>query len=232
MADDNEKRKIAQSMTKFWNALNEEQQEELVNKMHIEYPNPKEVFFRKGEEPLYLHYVIKGSAAIYQDVDPNRQHLVRMVEPGAIFGMQAAFASEYYKYTAIAGEDTVVAFIPITLVFHFIWESPDFALTFIQELSSLLGTSVQHTIHLTQKHIRGRLAESILRMKEKYGTEADGQTLPIYLSRSNLSMMSNMTTSNAIRTLSAFHSEGLIDFNGRKIKVLNEEELRFISANC
>ena len=34
-----------------------------------------------------------------------------------------------------------------------------------------------------------------------------------------------MTTSNAIRTLSAFTAEGLINTEGRKIKILQEEEI-------
>ena len=41
--------------------------------------------------------------------------------------------------------------------------------------------------------------------------------------------MSNMTTSNAIRTLSQFAQEGLIAVEGRHIQVLNEKELEHIS---
>ena len=39
-----------------------------------------------------------------------------------------------------------------------------------------------------------------------------------------------MTTSNAIRTLSAFATEQLIAIDGRKIKIIKEEELRKIST--
>ena len=41
--------------------------------------------------------------------------------------------------------------------------------------------------------------------------------------------LSNMTTNNAIRTLSAFASEGLILTDGRKIKILKDDDLRKIS---
>jgi CRP-like cAMP-binding protein len=59
--------------------------------------------------------------------------------------------------------------------------------------------------------------------------EEDGYTLSIYLSREDLASLSNMTTSNAIRTLSIFASEKLIAIDGRKIKLINEERLRKIS---
>ena len=76
---------------------------------------------------------------------------------------------------------------------------------------------------------RGRLAESLLFLKESYGLEEDGSTLSIYLSREDLANLSNMTTSNAIRTLSQFATERLITIDGRKIKIIDEEKLKKIS---
>lgn len=55
--------------------------------------------------------------------------------------------------------------------------------------------------------------------------------MSIYLSREELASMSNMTTSNAIRTLSAFAAEKIIAIDGRKIKIINENELKKISEN-
>lgn len=229
MDTDQYKNETAKSMTKIWKVLNDEQREDLVKEMIIVHPQHGEIIFQNGDEPMFMFYLVAGSVNIYQSVGEDRRHLVRIVEPGGIFGMQSAFSSEYYKYDAVAGNDAVIVILPLMLVFHLIWESPEFALLFIQELSDLLGTSIQYTIHLTKKLIRGRLAESILRVKEKFGTEADGCTLPIYLSRSDLALMSNMTTSNAIRTLSAFANEKIILLKGRKISILDEAKLQRIS---
>jgi hypothetical protein len=41
--------------------------------------------------------------------------------------------------------------------------------------------------------------------------------------------LSNMTTSNAIRSLSAFAQEKLIELDGRRIRILNENALQKIS---
>ena len=105
----------------------------------------------------------------------------------------------------------------------------ELALFFIRQLSIDLGISDERTVNLTQKHIRGRLAESLLFLKETYGLEEDESTLSIYLSREDLANLSNMTTSNAIRTLSNFATEKLITIDGRKIKIIDEEKLKKIS---
>ncbi|KAA6306669.1 CRP-like cAMP-activated global transcriptional regulator, partial [termite gut metagenome] len=108
-------------------------------------------------------------------------------------------------------------------------QNNDLALFFIKQLSIDLGIADERTVNLTQKHIRGRLAESLLVLKEGYGLEEDESTLSIYLSREDLANLSNMTTSNAIRTLSNFANEKLIAIDGRKIKIIDEEQLKKIS---
>ncbi|MDE7387961.1 MAG: helix-turn-helix domain-containing protein, partial [Muribaculaceae bacterium] len=64
-----------------------------------------------------------------------------------------------------------------------------------------------------------------------YGYEQHSSTLPIYMSREDLANLSNMTTSNAIRTLSAFVAEKLITVDGRRIRILNEAQLHKISRH-
>ena len=112
---------------------------------------------------------------------------------------------------------------------NLIKESYELAMFFIRQLSIDLGIADERTVNLTQKHIRGRLAESLLFLKDTYGVEEDKSTLSIYLSREDLANLSNMTTSNAIRTLSNFANEKLITIDGRKIKIIEEDRLRKIS---
>jgi len=65
------------------------------------------------------------------------------------------------------------------------------------------------------------LAESLVFLRDIYGYEEDNCTLSIYLSREDLANFSNMTTSNAIRTLSNFVNENVIAVDGRIIKILD-----------
>ena len=119
--------------------------------------------------------------------------------------------------------------LPMEIVDSLIRQNNDLAMFFIHELSRNLGGSDTKIVNLTQKHIRGRLADALLLLIENYGLEDDESTLKIYMSREDLANLSNMTTSNAIRTLTAFMTEKLIIVDGRKIKIINEPQLRKIS---
>lgn len=104
-----------------------------------------------------------------------------------------------------------------------------FCFYYLTDMAEDLGNSDKMAVNLTQKHIRGRLAETLLTLKDIYGTEDDDATINIKLSRQELASMSNMTTANAIRTLSLFCSENIVNTWGKNIKIINEEELKKIS---
>jgi CRP-like cAMP-binding protein len=108
-------------------------------------------------------------------------------------------------------------------------ENPHIAIYLMRQLASLLGDSDRRTVNLTQKHIRGRLAEALCMLVDNYGYEDDGKTLKIYMAREDLANLSNMTTANAIRTLSTFAQERIITVDGRRIRIVDESTLRNIS---
>ncbi|MCR5513073.1 MAG: Crp/Fnr family transcriptional regulator [Prevotella sp.] len=224
-----DKTEIAKSLKILWEPLADEQRELLIDNVSILQLERNEVLFTKGDTPKYLYFLVKGKISIRREGVGGQQQIVQMVEPGAMFGYAAAIEGRDYYSTAIAGNKTTVFLIPISLTIHFIWENSDIAMLFLKEMASLLSLSVDRTLGLTQRHIRGRLANTLLTMKDKYGVEDDGLTLAIYLSREDLALMSNMTTSNAIRTLSTFASEGVISLEGRKIKFTDIEKLQMIS---
>ena len=99
----------------------------------------------------------------------------------------------------------------------------------IKSLAAELGFSYFRTVTLTQKQIPGRLAESLLFLKDTYGFERDGMTLKVCLSREDIAKLSNMSTSNAIRTLSYFANNGLIGIEGKKIKLIDMPGLEEMS---
>jgi CRP-like cAMP-binding protein len=166
---------------------------------------------------------------LYKDGIGGRQQILRLYRPIQYFGYRAYFAHEPYVSSAAAFEPSSVGSLPMDLVKSMIDNNRDLAWFFIHELSKNLGGSDTKIVTLTQKHIRGRLAEALILLIDNYGFEDDGKTLKIYMAREDVANLSNMTTSNAIRTLSAFASEGLVAIEGRKIKIIDESGLRHVS---
>lgn len=212
-----------------WTPLSESQRKLLADNVRIVSFKKNDIIYRDGEPPREVMCLIAGKLKVYKDGVNGRSQIIRAIKAVDFFGYRAFFAGEEYKTSAMAIDNCVVAFLPIQLVIKFVHENNAVSMFFIRHLAKLLGTADERTVSLTQKHIRGRLAETLLFLKDSYGVEEDGYTLSIYLSREDIASMSNMTTSNAIRTLSSFAVENMIAIDGRKIRIMQDEELRKVS---
>ncbi|MDR0988870.1 MAG: Crp/Fnr family transcriptional regulator [Prevotellaceae bacterium] len=220
---------VQECIADLWDLLTPEQQRLLATHFTLQTYKKNEIIHCEGETPKHLMCLLKGKVKIYKSGKGGKSQIIRMIKPVEYFGYRAYFAAEEYVTIAAAFEPSLICLIPMDVVSGLVGENNALALFFIRLLAVDLGVADVRTVNLIQKHIRGRLAEALLFLKENYGLEEDGFTLSIYLSREDLANLSNMTTSNAIRTLSQFASERLIAIDGRKIKLINEEELKQIS---
>lgn len=220
---------LSASLAEVWRVLNERERTVLRNNSTIQYFRRNELIYCEGDEPKEMMCLLKGKVKIFKEGLGGRSQIIRMIRPIQYFGYRAYFAHENYLTSASAFEASTVCMIPMTVVTDLLMKNVNLAMFFIRQLSLDLGIADSRTVNLTQKHIRGRLAESLLFLKESYGLEEDGATLSIYLSREDLASLSNMTTSNAIRTLSMFVAERIIAIDGRKIRIIDEEKLKKIS---
>ena len=220
---------IAESIPDLWQPLTETQREYLAKNFTIQKYKKNETIYCEGETPMHLMCLLSGKVKIYKDGVGGRSQIIRVIKDKEYFAYRAYFAQENFVTAAAAFEPCTICLVPMPVISELIKENTDLAMFFIKQLSIDLGISDERTVNLTQKHIRGRLAESLLFLKDTYGVEEDQCTLSIYLSRKDLANLSNMTTSNAIRTLSNFATEKLIIIDGRKIKIIDEDRLKKIS---
>lgn len=222
-------KEISESIPDLWMPLTSEQREFLAQNFTIQKFKKNETIYCEGETPMHLMCLLSGKVKIYKEGVGGRSQIIRVIKDKEYFAYRAYFAEENFVTAAAAFEPCTICLIPMQAIMKLLEENADLAMFFIRQLSIDLGIADERTVNLTQKHIRGRLAESLLFLKDTYGVEEDQSTLSIYLSREDLANLSNMTTSNAIRTLSNFANEKLITIDGRKIKIIEEDRLRKIS---
>jgi len=211
-----------------WRLLNKEERELLRKNAYIQHFKKNQKIYSEGEVPQHLMCLLKGKVKIYKSGVGRRSQIIRVIRPMQYFAYRAHFAQENYQTDAMAFEASSVCMVPLSLANDLLRNNFNLCLFFIKQLSTDLGKADERTVNLTQKHVRGRLAEALVFLIDCYGLEEDN-SINIFLARDDLANLSNMTTSNAIRTLSTFVIEKVIALDGRKIKILDEEKLRKIS---
>lgn len=216
------------SLSEVWRLLNNNERILIRENAIIHCYKKNQPIYTEGEEPKDLMCLLKGKVKIYKEGVGGRNQIIRMIRPIQYFAYRAFFAEERYLTAATAFEPSTVCHIPMKVITQIMRHNYNICKYFIRQLSIDLGVADERTVNLTQKHIRGRLAEALTFLIDSYGLEEDN-TIAIYLSREDLANLSNMTTSNAIRTLSNFVAEKVIALDGRKITIIDEERLRKIS---
>jgi CRP/FNR family transcriptional regulator, polysaccharide utilization system transcription regulator len=212
-------------------SLSPEEKKILSVKHTCQHYKKNEIIYREGEKPSGLMCLSAGKVKICKEGIGGREQIVRMARPIGFIGYRALFAEENYMATSFAIEDSTICTINRESLFQVLKTNSELSLSIIKSFATELGFSNSRTVTLTQKHIRGRLAESLIFLKDTYGLEQDNQTIKVYLSREDIANLSNMTTSNAIRTLSNFAAENVIEIDGRKIKILDLDKLERISEH-
>ncbi len=188
-----------------------------------------EIIYREGDKPNGVLCLANGKVKIFKEGIAGREQIIRLSKPVGFIGYRAFFADENYRASAMALEDSVVCMFSRDEVLLMVRKRPEIMMKILKTLAGELGVSHSRTVNLTQKHIRGRLAESLLFLVNTYGFEEDGKTIKAYLSRDDLASLSNMTASNAIRTLTQFCEEEIISTEGRRVSIQNRLKLEHIS---
>ena len=214
--------------SRFWEYLTPEEREYVNKNFIVRHYKKNQMIYSEGDTSCNLLCLVSGKVKIFREGVGGRSQIVRIIKAEEYFAYRAMLAEEPFVTSAMAIEYSTIYVIPGQIFISLLKQNHELAFYFIKALAKDLGISDSRSVNLTQKHIRGRLAESLLFLKDTYGYEADGATIGIYLSRYDLANFSNMTASNVTRTLRLFANEKIITVDGRKIKILDEDKLRRI----
>lgn len=156
--------------------------------------------------------------------DEGKEQIVRLAREGDVLGYRALLSADRYNATAEPLEDTDVCFIPKETLFKLIETNSSFTLQVMKLLSNDLKNAEHKITQLAEKPVRERICRLLLFLKETYGLETDEQTINVTLSR-ELANIVGTATETAIRLLSEFKHDHIIELIGKKIRILDLHKL-------
>jgi CRP/FNR family transcriptional regulator len=182
--------------------------------------------FEEGNVPEGLYCIHHGKVKVFKTGDEGRDQIVRFAKEGDVVGYRSLLSGEPYNLSAAALEDAVVCCIPKETFFGMLRKDGGFTMEMIQLLSGQLRKAEDQLVHLAQKPVRERLAETLLVLKEVYGTEdGDNSPLNVKLSRDELAAVVGTATETLVRTIADLKRENLIATEKKKIRILDVEGL-------
>jgi CRP-like cAMP-binding protein len=206
-------------------ALSKDEVVQLANSKTTRSIKKGEVLFEEGEVTNGVFCVKDGIGKLSKLSANGKDQIIKLVKAGELLGQRSMISNEPANLSAKAVLDMEVCFIPKRDIIHFFNNNNQFSMNLMQLVFDDLKRADDHSVDMTQKTVKERLAETLLYLKDTFGVN-DDQSLKAQLSREELASVIGTATESCIRLLSDFKKAGLIELKGKMILLIDIAALK------
>lgn len=218
------------------NATETEDQEELRTLNDL-----KNFFDDNGEEKIFIHgdviyeegqhsndiYLIASGLVKCHKLDEQGKDLTTaLYKEDDLFGYTSFTQKKPYQETATAMQDSKLIALSKNELANVLNSNHKVTLELIQLLTDDLTLVKDQLLQMAYSSVKKRTANTILKFAEKLNRNPEDA---IRISRSDLASVAGIALESLIRTLSSFKDLGLIDIEGRNIRILDIDKLQQIT---
>jgi len=179
-----------------------------------------ELLFSEGEPCHGLNIVSKGKVRIFKISVGGREQVLAMEFPGDTVTEIPVFDGGPYPVSAVAVEDTEIAFISRHDFQSFCLEHPEVALKVLTVVGKRLRRLVAIIEELSFTTIRQRLVSTLVRLAQSEGKQTT-RGVEFLLPASHQEMANQLGTVRELisRNLKRLEAEGFLEVNSRQIVI-------------
>ncbi|MHA6279396.1 response regulator [Salinimicrobium sp. CAU 1759] len=185
-----------------------------------------ETIYEEGRLGNHFFFVDKGVVKSHRMDEYGKELITSVYKEGDFFGNTSFKKADAYSEYATAMEETRVYAVSKDELKHILMNNSNITLELIDVMGENIAGIKEQLLEMAYGSVRKKAARTILLFSQKIRRHP---TQSIRISRSDLASVAGMASETLIRTLSDFKKEGLLEIEGRNIKLLNVEALKRIS---
>ena len=187
-----------------------------------------ELLFSEGEPCSGLHIIAQGKVRIFKTSVGGREQVLALNGPGESVAELPVFDGGPYPASAMAVEDTEIAFISRRDFHGYCLEHPEVALKVLTVVGGRLRRLVGIIEELSFTTIRQRLISALLKLAQTEGKKTE-RGIEFQLPATHQELASQLGTVRELisRNLMRLQAEGLLEVDARQIVV---KDMKGLSA--
>ncbi|MBB4866508.1 CRP-like cAMP-binding protein [Pseudomonas nitritireducens] len=187
--------------------------------------------FEQGAPAEAFYLLVHGRLKATQVTCDGQRVLVRVVNPGDLFGFVRALGRRDYPATATATQESLVLAWPTTQWEPLLARHPGFALNTVQAIGERLQEAHVRFCELATEEVERRVAHTVLRLVQQSGRpEAEGIRIDFPVTRQDIAEMTGTTLHTVSRILSAWEDRGLVIGGRQKLLVRDPQQLMAVAG--
>lgn len=186
-----------------------------------------ETIFWEGDPAEWLVIVVQGRVKMVKHSESGRETILTTFGPGQIVGEVGLLIGDAYPASAQAIEPSVTASLRRAEYIDLVRTHPDLAWALLQELGRRLQNAHETIRSLAVEKVERRVARVLLRLASTAGerTPEGAVRITVPLSRQEIADMAGTVLETAIRTVSKFQKQGLVDTREGHVIILKPHQL-------
>jgi CRP-like cAMP-binding protein len=188
--------------------------------------NKGEEFIKEGEKVTGVYFVYEGAVKVHKKWG-EKELIVRFARKGDIVGHRGLGNDIYYPVSATAIEPGIVCFIEIDFFLSSLRVNQDYLFQLMMFFAEELKVSERKMRNLAHMPVKGRVAQALLTLQEKFGIKENG-FIDLTLSRQDLASYTGATYETVFRVLNELVEENLVKLSGKSIAILDKKKLTLV----
>ncbi|EPR73413.1 Two-component response regulator [Winogradskyella psychrotolerans RS-3] len=185
-----------------------------------------DIVYKEGHNSNFIYLILKGVVKCYKFDTKGKELTTALHAEDDLFGYTSFTQNIPYRETAIAMKDLELAGVSKSELTDVLENNHKLTLEVIQLLTEDITGVKDQLLQMAYSSVQRKTASTILRFAEKLHSNPGD---PIVISRNDLASVAGIATETLIRTMSDFKKKGIIDMEGRNIKILDLQKLHDIN---
>jgi len=170
-----------------------------------------------------VYFINEGTVKVHKQWG-DKELILRFARKGAIAGHRGLGGDMLYSVSATALEPVNVCYVDFEFFKSTMKVNHDFMYELMMFFASELKESERNMRNLVHMPVKGRIAQALITLKEKFGVKEDG-SIDIELSRQDFASFVGTTYETVFRMLNELVENKLLKVDGRNITILDKEKL-------
>ena len=183
-----------------------------------------EVLFEEGAEVQGMYFIHTGLVKVHKKWGDEKELILRFAKSGAIAGHRGLGSDTVYPVSATALLPTDVCFIDIHFFTATLKVNQDYLYDLMMFFAVELKESERKMRNLAHMNTKGRIANALLLLDERFGTTPEG-FIDIELSRQDLSSYTGTTYETLFRIMNELVEDDALSLNKRWIRINDRKKL-------
>jgi DNA-binding response OmpR family regulator len=185
-----------------------------------------DIIYKEGHNSNFIYLITNGAVKCFKFDEKGKELTTALHKEDDLFGYTSFTQNTPYRETATAIKDLEMVGVSKTELKEVLDNNHKLTLEVIQMLTDDLTGVKDQLLQMAYSSVQKKTASTILRFADKINSKPEDS---IKISRNDLASVAGIATETLIRTISDFKKQGLIEMEGRNIKVLNLQKLQDIS---